>query len=86
MTCNHADLSAGPREWLQARGEAPQERQAMEEATFEMLRLRLASTLTPSLRPLFSLPQYLYTLTVTDAEKAEKLTQSLPPGLARKDL
>ena len=51
-----------------------------------MLRLRLASTLTPSLRPLFSLPQYLYTLTVTDAEKAEKLTQSLPPGLARKDL
>ena len=30
--------------------------------------------------------RYLYTLSVTDQEKAEKLTQSLPPGLARKDL
>lgn len=31
-------------------------------------------------------PQYLYTLCVTDAEKADKLTQSLPPGLQRKDI
>ncbi|CAM9461340.1 unnamed protein product, partial [Phaeothamnion confervicola] len=30
--------------------------------------------------------RYLYTLCVTDAEKAEKLTQSLPPGLQRKDI
>lgn len=30
--------------------------------------------------------RYLYTLTVEDAEKAEKLTQSLPPGLPRKDI
>lgn len=30
--------------------------------------------------------QYLYTLKVTDADKAEKLTQSLPPGLQRKDI
>ena len=30
--------------------------------------------------------RYLYTLTVEDAEKAEKLTQSLPPGLSRKDI
>eukprot|EP00602_Paraphysomonas_sp_CaronLab_P005425 CAMPEP_0185022176 /NCGR_PEP_ID=MMETSP1103-20130426/4904_1 /TAXON_ID=36769 /ORGANISM="Paraphysomonas bandaiensis, Strain Caron Lab Isolate" /LENGTH=69 /DNA_ID=CAMNT_0027554139 /DNA_START=57 /DNA_END=266 /DNA_ORIENTATION=- len=30
--------------------------------------------------------RYLYTLKVTDAEKAEKLTQSLPPGLTRKDI
>lgn len=28
----------------------------------------------------------LYTLVVTDSEKAEKLTQSLPPGLQRKDI
>jgi large subunit ribosomal protein L38e len=28
----------------------------------------------------------LYTLVVEDAEKAEKLTQSLPPGLERKDI
>ena len=27
--------------------------------------------------------RHLYTLVVTDAEKAEKLTQSLPPGLQR---
>ena len=35
-----------------------------------------------------SLPpfQYLYTLTVTDEEKANKLKQSLPPGLPRTDL
>ena len=30
--------------------------------------------------------RYLYTLCVTDAEKADKLTQSLPPGLQRKDI
>jgi hypothetical protein len=30
--------------------------------------------------------QYLYTLVVTDTEKADKLAQSLPPGLQRKDL
>jgi len=28
----------------------------------------------------------LYTLVVTDSEKADKLTQSLPPGLQRKDI
>ena len=30
--------------------------------------------------------RHLYTLVVTDAEKAEKLTQSLPPGLQRKTI
>ena len=30
--------------------------------------------------------RYLYTLCVQDAEKAEKLTQSLPPGLNRMDI
>ena len=30
--------------------------------------------------------QYLYTLSVSDSDKAEKLTQSLPPGLQRKDI
>eukprot|EP00441_Pelagodinium_beii_P022470 CAMPEP_0197654280 /NCGR_PEP_ID=MMETSP1338-20131121/38758_1 /TAXON_ID=43686 ORGANISM="Pelagodinium beii, Strain RCC1491" /NCGR_SAMPLE_ID=MMETSP1338 /ASSEMBLY_ACC=CAM_ASM_000754 /LENGTH=73 /DNA_ID=CAMNT_0043229695 /DNA_START=58 /DNA_END=279 /DNA_ORIENTATION=- len=30
--------------------------------------------------------RYLYTLTVKDADKAEKLTQSLPPGLQRVDI
>eukprot|EP00041_Stephanoeca_diplocostata_P005179 m.57767 g.57767 ORF g.57767 m.57767 type:complete len:74 (+) comp15619_c0_seq1:2-223(+) len=30
--------------------------------------------------------RYLYTLVVTDADKAEKLKQSLPPGLTVKDL
>lgn len=30
--------------------------------------------------------RYLYTLLVTDGEKAEKLTQSLPPGLKREDI
>ncbi|GFH53543.1 RL38, ribosomal protein 38 60S large ribosomal subunit [Chaetoceros tenuissimus] len=30
--------------------------------------------------------KFLYTLVVEDAEKAEKLTQSLPPGLERKDV
>jgi large subunit ribosomal protein L38e len=29
--------------------------------------------------------KYLYTLTVKDAEKAEKLKQSLPPGLSKND-
>jgi large subunit ribosomal protein L38e len=28
----------------------------------------------------------LYTLVVTDPEKSEKLTQSLPPGLEKKDI
>ena len=28
--------------------------------------------------------RHLYTLVVTDSEKADKLTQSLPPGLERK--
>jgi hypothetical protein len=32
------------------------------------------------------LPTYLYTLTVKDADKADKLTASLPPKLARTDL
>lgn len=30
--------------------------------------------------------RHLYTLVVTDAEKADKLKQSLPPGLERKDI
>ncbi|KIZ04217.1 60S ribosomal protein L38 [Monoraphidium neglectum] len=30
--------------------------------------------------------KYLYTLSVTDADKAEKLKQSLPPGLSVQDL
>ena len=30
--------------------------------------------------------RYLYTLRVSDAEKADKLTQSLPPGLQRKNI
>lgn len=30
--------------------------------------------------------RHLYTLVVTDAEKADKLTQSLPPGLERKNI
>jgi len=30
--------------------------------------------------------KYLYTLCVTDLEKADKLKQSLPPGLAVKDI
>ncbi|KAB0363864.1 hypothetical protein FD755_021114 [Muntiacus reevesi] len=30
--------------------------------------------------------RYLYTLVITDKEKAEKLKQSLPPGLAVKEL
>ncbi|CAM5167470.1 unnamed protein product, partial [Eretmochelys imbricata] len=30
--------------------------------------------------------RYVYTLAITDEEKAEKLKQSLPPGLAVKEL
>ncbi|XP_052599724.1 60S ribosomal protein L38-like [Peromyscus californicus insignis] len=30
--------------------------------------------------------RYLYTLVITDKDKAEKLKQSLPPGLAVKEL
>ena len=30
--------------------------------------------------------RHLYTLVVTDSEKADKLTQSLPPGLQRKTI
>ncbi|KAG5187902.1 ribosomal protein L38 [Tribonema minus] len=30
--------------------------------------------------------RYLYTLCVADKDKADKLTQSLPPGLQRKDI
>ncbi|KAJ3333791.1 60S ribosomal protein L38 [Blyttiomyces sp. JEL0837] len=30
--------------------------------------------------------RFLYTLVVSDAEKAEKLKQSLPPGLTVKDI
>lgn len=30
--------------------------------------------------------RHLYTLVVTDSEKADKLTQSLPPGLERKNI
>ncbi|KAM7325494.1 60S ribosomal protein L38-like [Alexandromys fortis] len=30
--------------------------------------------------------RYLYTLVITDKEKAEKFKQSLPPGLAVKEL
>ncbi|KAK6478225.1 60S ribosomal protein L38 [Huso huso] len=30
--------------------------------------------------------KYLYTLVITDKEKAEKLKQSLPPGLSVKEL
>jgi hypothetical protein len=40
---------------------------------------------TPCLRRFHS-QQYLYTLSVSDIDKAEKLTQSLPPGLQRKDI
>ena len=46
--------------------------------------LFFASLPAPPALPRF--PQYLYTLCVTDAEKADKLTQSLPPGLQRKDI
>ncbi|CEO94366.1 60S ribosomal protein L38 [Plasmodiophora brassicae] len=30
--------------------------------------------------------RYLYTLVVTDLQKADKLTQSLPPGLKKTDI
>jgi large subunit ribosomal protein L38e len=30
--------------------------------------------------------KHLYTLVVTDSEKAEKLTQSLPPGLKKESI
>eukprot|EP00924_Labyrinthula_sp_SR-Ha-C_P015818 snap_masked-scaffold_4-processed-gene-10.23-mRNA-1 protein AED:0.10 eAED:0.10 QI:0/-1/0/1/-1/1/1/0/73 len=30
--------------------------------------------------------RYLYTLVVPDKDKADKLVQSLPPGLTRKDI
>jgi hypothetical protein len=30
--------------------------------------------------------QFLYTLVIDDQNKAEKLTQSLPPGLAQKHI
>ena len=30
--------------------------------------------------------RFLYTLVVTDAEKADKLAQSLPPGLTRENI
>lgn len=30
--------------------------------------------------------KFLYTLKVTDSEKADKITLSLPPGLTRKDI
>lgn len=30
--------------------------------------------------------KFLYTLKVADAEKADKITLSLPPGLVRKDI
>jgi len=30
--------------------------------------------------------KFLYTLKVTDPEKADKITLSLPPGLTRKDI
>ena len=30
--------------------------------------------------------RYLYTLKVSDKEKAEKLTLSLPPGLSKKEI
>ena len=30
--------------------------------------------------------KFLYTLKVTDTEKADKITLSLPPGLTRKDI
>lgn len=30
--------------------------------------------------------RYLYTLCVTDKEKADKLTQSLPPGLRKQNI
>ncbi|KAG7336942.1 ribosomal L38e protein [Nitzschia inconspicua] len=30
--------------------------------------------------------RHLYTLVITDGEKADKLTQSLPPGLKREDI
>jgi large subunit ribosomal protein L38e len=38
-------------------------------------------TLTPLANPQVRCSKYLYTLCVTDADKADKLKQSLPPGL-----
>ncbi len=32
------------------------------------------------------LSKYLYTLKVTDASKADKISQSFPPGLKKEDL
>jgi hypothetical protein len=44
----------------------------------------------PSINPPLSTQvrcsKYLYTLCVTDSEKADKLRQSLPPGLQVKDI
>jgi len=45
---------------------------------------RLSSLSVP--HPLCFSFQYLYTLKVTDVEKANKLENSLPPGLTRKDI
>lgn len=41
---------------------------------------------TALLPALLLAPQFLYTLKVTDTEKADKITLSLPPGLQRKDI
>ena len=41
---------------------------------------------TPVVKFKIRCSRYLYTLRVSDAEKADKLKQSLPPGLQRKDI
>ena len=41
---------------------------------------------SPPRHRLCYLSQYLYTLTVKDSDKADKLKQSLPPGLQRTEL
>ena len=40
----------------------------------------------PSVRLQVRCSRFLYTLVITDKEKAEKLKQSLPPGLQVKEL
>jgi hypothetical protein len=49
--------------------------------------LRSPSPSSPAPPPTHPTPaQYLYTLTVKDSEKADKLKSSLPPGLSRSEL
>lgn len=52
------------------------------------VRVRDESRLPPYIRRVGNVRahRYMYTLKVSDPEKADKLTQSLPPGLTRKDI